>query len=481
MKAVLSIKTFPILTILIGLAAFRSGGASEQAAPVELDLTAAIEAAVSNNLKLARDALSIAQAEISVRKTATDFSIKVRPDGSASVSSDNNRWQGGLALDKKLASGAEVSLSGQVRESIPQSDEDENTWRTSVRVDISQPLFGNFGPLIHLEPLRSANDQLTREQRSWELQKTELVLDVITTFETIISLERQVLSDETFFQRTDRLYRLTLARERQGRATRVDTLRVELQRGQALARLENNRERIYSLQQELAELTGFPQDTLFDLEPAPLPDIPVPEPEAAILTALSNRLDYAQVLHDYSQSLRRTQIARRKVLPDINLLIGAEQYGEDNTFADSAELDSSQWMVGLSGASDILRREQRLNLQSAQLDQESLAELIRIKSITITREVLQAISSYRRRRTEVEIEQRNYALADNRVRLARRMYEAGRVDNFSVTDAEDAYIKAEVKLLTARANHVIAGYVLLKQLGTLIDYPAPLKSGALEI
>ena len=50
----------------------------------------------------------------------------------------------------------------------------------------------------------------------------------------------------------------------------------------------------------------------------------------------------------------------------------------------------------------------------------------------------------------------------------------GRGDNFSVTDAEAAYMNAENQLLQAEKDSTLAGYQLRRSLGTLIEAPRDL-------
>lgn len=63
------------------------------------------------------------------------------------------------------------------------------------------------------------------------------------------------------------------------------------------------------------------------------------------------------------------------------------------------------------------------------------------------------------------------------MRLAQCMFEMGRSDNFSVTDAEQALLQAQNRLLGAQAEIVVTGYRLLRTLGLLLDSPDYLKAG----
>jgi outer membrane protein TolC len=150
-----------------------------------------------------------------------------------------------------------------------ESDAGSTSRRSTLRVSLEQPLFRDFGALVNREPITRAEQQLLNARRDWESQRSELVVDVVRGFESLIQLRQQQESDEASFRRMDKLYRLTVARERQGRASRVDTLRVELQRGQAQSRWDSTRDRLGVAERDFAELLGAPSDTRYELTHRP--------------------------------------------------------------------------------------------------------------------------------------------------------------------------------------------------------------------
>ena len=88
---------------------------------------------------------------------------------------------------------------------------------------------------------------------------------------------------------------------------------------------------------------------------------------------------------------------------------------------------------------------------------------------------MQRLLNYRRAHAELGILERNLDHAAARLQLAQRLFEAGRGDNFSVTDAEQAFLDAESRLLTGRSDATLSGYQLLQSLGTLTETPDSLK------
>lgn len=458
--------------MVLAVCATAVAAAAEGPAPLPLDLPRAIQYALEHNRDLAQRALNLRGTELGVDSARAEFGISLRPQGQASSTYSEDRYQYGLALGKSFLPGAAVETGGRVTH--VEDDDGERSRRTSLYVDIRQPLFRNFGALMQGEDVIRARQQVRSARRDYEEQKSGLMISVVETFEQLIRLDRKIRADEASFQRMDKLYRLTRAREQQGRATRVDTLRVELQRGQALSRLETSRERQSFSQRDFAELLGFPPDATFALDPPPLLDLQVPPNEEALRIALSNRLDYAQALQDEADRERGVRIARRGLLPDLNLNTRFERVGDDR-LDDTPGFEENLWTVGVSGDTDLNQTQERVRLGQAMVSAEAARETVRIRELTIAREIQQQSSAYQRAMGDLKIAERNFTLAASRARLARRLFELGRGDNFSVTDAEEALTRAEDDLLTTRADASVAGYKMMRTMGTLIQFPDDLK------
>jgi outer membrane protein TolC len=311
--------------------------------------------------------------------------------------------------------------------------------------------------------------------RSYEQQKADTVVQVVTSFETIVRLFSQIEVDEASVARMTKLYRLTKARERQGRSTRVDSLRVELQRGQAEAALAASRERLFSTQREFAELLGAPPETDFELDPPPQLTLPPKLLDNAIQIAFSNRLDFAQAIDDYEQSRRDIRIARRRRYPDLSLVARYVRAGEGEDFSDAIGLDEDEWSVGLGLGKEINPASDRAAIEQARSSSAAFGETVRIVELLIAREAQQQLTAYRRAQVDLKIAERNVDLARKRTELSRRLFGAGRGDNFSVTDAEQALVAAEDSYLSSRANASISSYRLLRTMGILLDHPDELK------
>ncbi len=446
-----------------------AGAASE---PLGID--SAINYALKQNRKLLQKAINAEASRYDIEAANADFELRWRPELSAGYSDGNEEHGVGLSTSKKFAYGTVITAGANTTEGYDETAGARlNKSRASIALE--QPLFRRFGPLMNREPVVRADRGLLSARRNYELQKSDLVVEVVDLYETINRLEELIRIDGTFLKRMDDLYRITKAKEIVGRSTRIDTLRVELLRGQAAARLEAQRERRETAIRAFADLLGFKLDQTFELEPVPLMTVDLPKAEEAVRIALENRLDYAEVLQGASDADRQVAIARKGLLPDLSLLTRKQWTGEGDSASESRNLDEHEWFVGMTLATDFNRTAERAQLKRSVAERASSKETVKIVELSIARQVHSRFLTYRRSRKEMEIAEGNLKLASARLQLAKRLFELGRSDNLSVTDAEEAFLQSEAAHLEARSNAILAGYKLFRTMGTLLEAPTDLK------
>jgi outer membrane protein TolC len=447
--------------------------AAQTNAPLALSLQGAVQLALLQNRDLGKLAAAHESAWLGRADAETEFSIRARPNAGASATAGIQTRQFGVDLLKKTEWGTQLELGGALLKSdIPDSD---YAARDSLHVTLSQPLLRYAGSLVNREGLERASSRIKTTLRSLELKKSDVALQVIQTYAEIIRVEAQAAVEQATLARLDKLARLTQARVQQGRATKVDALRVESQRGDATTRARSATERAAALRLDLAELLGLAPHTAVELAPPPLLAVETQSVVTAVATAWSNRLDLAQVQQDHRDVERGLRIARHMLLPDLKLVATYERYGEGATLSKASSFDQDNWSIGLQADGELGAGRERIAYQQARLDERTaLADLETARRL-IERQVRQQLLEQARAAAEVGQAQRNRSVAGARLRLARRLFEMGRGDNFAVTDAEQQFQQAETAWLAAQTEATLAGYKLLRLLGTLIEHPDELK------
>ena len=152
--------------------------------------------------------------------------------------------------------------------------------------------------------------------------------------------------------------------------------------------------------------------------------------------------------------------------------------GASKTVSSASGFDQNNWSIGLQSDSDLWSGKEKISYQHAQLDERTALADIETARRLIERQVRQQWLEQARAAAEVRLAQRNRSVAEARLRLARRLFEMGRGDNFTVTDAEQQFQQAETAWLTAQCDVAVAGYKLRRLLGTLIECPDELKPDA---
>lgn len=440
-----------------------------------IDLPGAIELALKQNKTLAKAVLQTEASVLGIDAAKAPLGIRITPNGSAGLNSGNADAGIGITAAKKLTWGTDVSLSTGFRKTDVSYDTNDVTlYHGSVNVEIRQPLLRGLGVLANTEGITLAENRFLEARRLVEMLRADMAVATVKTYVSLLRLKRQKESAGESAIRMERLSKLTKAMERRGATTHIDTLRSELQLGQALAQVESYGQEFDSTMRDFAELLGVGTDRTFELEQMPFVEEDLPEADKVEDIALQHRLDYAQSLQDLQDARRSGLVAKNRLLPDLALTFRYQLFGNGDEAANATGLGEHLWFVGLSSSTDILRRDDRIAYQQSLLNSELAARNLEILETGIRKQSRQYLLAYKRGTGGLLIARRNFKLAKARALLARKMFEIGKVDNFSVTDSEMAYLSAESMLLQSETETTLAGYQLRQALGTLLEAPPEL-------
>jgi len=469
-----------VLLVAVVVAVGNTGLQAETNGAPALTLTASLEKALLLNRDLRRQMLRVESAKLGVDAAQSAFAWRVGPSADVGTTSGDPSVGGGFNVGKRLRWGTDVGVNTRLLWQETDVEAEDAFYAGRVSIGIEQPLFRDFGRAVNEEPVVMARSQARGAQRAWHAARMDTVLRVAEAYVDILRLERKIEIDTRFRDRTETLHRLTQAKERQGMATRVDALRVELQLGEANARLVTHRELLGSRITDFRELLGFADDAAIALQAVPDVEQALPSLVEARGIALSNRLDYAQALDSYVDAARQSGLAKRALQPRISLVTRYERLDDGYTASSLTRFGDDQWFVGLSADTDLVKTRERVVVSQAEMEKAASFYDIDTVRTMVARQVEQELLASRRAVAEVAIAERNVLLATSRARLARKLFAMGKGDNFTVTDAEDAALESEEALLNARADKLVMTYRLRRVLGTLLDVPSDLKSPAVK-
>ena len=453
-------------------------GPGARAAPEEFSLLRAIDYALTHNRDIELARLAAATTDIALADARASFLPVISPRAGTGTGPDGTRTEYGFSVTERTQWGTSANLAAQVtRDAATTSDA---RYRGILTITLEQPLLRRLGPLTNREIVTAAESRYAAALRQVELRKAEIVTRVVELHEQLVAIQQQLAYARNAVERLERLTELTRVRERQGRGARVDTLRAETKLGSERLRLAGLEEQSRSLATSLADLLGLPPATELIAIPGPRIELQAVEEAEALNTAFSNRLDFAQVLHDLEDADRSVNIARTELLPDLNLITHYERTGYGGSHSEAIRLDDDSWFVGLSLTMNLPLRHSRYALRQTVLSREAARLRLEASQSTIRREVLAAMLAWKRARAQLPVAEQNYMLAQKRAVLARRLFEAGKGDSFTVADAEDELRRAEENWLITQSEQNIAACHLLHATGTLIQHPENLKPSAVR-
>ncbi len=435
-----------------------------------LTLNDAIAIALANNRALANAQMQVIRRALDIEAARRQFDPTASPIAQGLGVGGDRQWTLGFQIVQPTPLGTRWHASAAMvnREG---AGADERT----ISIGLEQPLFRRFGREVHEAALAEGREQYEAERRHWEQQRADLVLRLVECMEALVRLDAQLGLERERADRLADLVRLVRLRERQGRSTLADALRMEQSVEEARARIAELEERCEARRRELADLLGVPIPAEQTFEPPPRLDAPLPAPETAVAIALSNRLDLAQAEADLEAARRRGRLAQRRRWPDVSLSVSLRHTLYDLDARTWGDDERTDWFAGLSLDGFPWRATDRIAQRQAELDERAAAEALSMRRDTIVRQVLDALSFCRRADAEAAIAARSRELAAAHLKLARRLYETGRGDAFVLADGETRHAAAVQRAVETASTARLAAYALRHTLGTLVEHPSELK------
>ena len=466
-----------ILVILLGVAALSwllpgglsaavEGGKGEQPvpAPLTISLEQAIKIALEHNRSLRNAALDVTSSDLSLQTTESEFDVKITPQGSTRYSSaDDGYWQAGATVSKKLSSGPTLSVT-------PLYGESGGSGNSEVDVALTIPLLQGAGSAYALDGLYSSIYANKREKLSFVQQQTDTVLRTVAAVYGCIQTQQQITFLEKQLADLNRHLSLARIKEKSGIIDAMDLYRAEI-------RIQNVEEELTSTREELANNADEVKDLLAvsQRQPiivtAPVAYSPVEiDLQEAQQVAVANRIELVLSAMQVRETERRVAVAKNRLLPELDLRLGYNNYRED----DYDTLSEERWTVGLSSDTDLFRTTERndyaqskIELQQVQLDQQGEEE-------RIIQDVRFQLNSLEKLQERIRIREEQTRQALGKLRLAESKFRHSLANNFDLLEAQTEMQQARTDHMVETINYIIGTYRLRSSLGTLID----LKSAA---
>jgi len=185
----------------------------------------------------------------------------------------------------------------------------------------------------------------------------------------------------------------------------------------------------------------------------------------AIGTALKNRLEMAVYDVRLSDQARRLAIAKDQFRSGVDVVAGFSSADSEPGAISTSLFGESSSNVGVEVRIPLDKRILREDRDTAERDADVLRRLRLHQMEEIAEQVRRAYLDLEEAKTSLGILTDNKKVADDNLRMAKRMVDAGLVSNREILEAQEALTRVENGLLSARTDLYLAGLNLKYAMG----------------
>ncbi len=384
----------------------------------------------------------------------------------------------GLDITQRIPwSGATLTAAG----TLTTTPENQNPFPNSsdIRFVVTQPLLRGFGPNATYYDLENSRRSRIAQERSFELSKQRLAVQVTAAFFNVIAQRQLVSVSRQSLKRSENLKKASDARLKIGMASKLDVFRTELQASQTEDALLRSEASLATALEQFRFLLALPPGHPVEPEAVRLDETPPgqEEPlEILIERAFTSRLELRETRDQLGDAKRSAALAKQNLLPQLDLGVGVSRIGFGQTYGEAYSAGDTQWSVFVSSAYPIERSNEKANKAVADLEVTARERLVQQREMEIESEVRSSVRDLERTRKSVELQRQAVEIAAQQRRLATLRYQRGLASNFDVVDAESSLVLARSALVSLLTNYNIALLDLKRVIGTLdvdTEFPPP--------
>jgi outer membrane protein TolC len=427
-------------------------------------LADAVDVALKKNFGLLTSADGVESARINYSAARAQFYPQLIP----SYSRASGASSFGLEASQRLPwSGGSLSATALMT-SVPGADL-ALTRSTGMQFLLRQPLLRGFGPNAAHYDLRNSRRAQQAQERSFELSRQRLAVDVARSFYQIVQQRQLLTVSRQSFKRSESLLKASEARLAVGLVSKLDVFRAELQASQAQDSMVRAQAALDTALEQFRVLLG-----LSPTEPIEPRAVELVEPrkddvepmDALLERARARRLELQEGRDQVDDAQRTVSLARQNLLPQLDLNLGFTQGGLGTTFFNAFGTDR-RVNVYFSASYPVERSAERANKAVAEIDVAARTRSVHQQELQVEGEVRAAVRELDRIRKSVELQKKGVEVAEQQRRLATLRYQRGLASNFDVVDAEGSLVLARSALVGLLTSYQVARIDLMRVTGSL--------------
>jgi outer membrane protein len=343
------------------------------------------------------------------------------------------------------------------------------TRSTGMQFVLRQPLLRGFGPNAAHYGLRNSRRAQQAQERSYELSRQRLAVDVARSFYQIVQQRQLLAVSRQSLKRSESLLKASEARLAVGLVSKLDVFRAELQTSQAQDAMVRSQASLETALEQFRVLLGLSPTEPLEPEAVDLRQELAAEAEpldALLDRARSHRLELQEGRDQIEDAQRSASLARQNLLPQLDLNLGFTQGGLGTSFTNAFTSDR-RVNVFLSASYPVERSTERASRAVAEIEVAARTRGVRQQELQVESEVRAALRELERIRKSVDLQKKGVQVAEQQRRLATLRYQRGLASNFDVVDAEGSLVLARSALVNLLTSYQVARIELMRVTGGL--------------
>ena len=377
-------------------------------------------------------------------------------------------------FDQLLADGARVSTSIAIDWGRFLTGDPRTSLGSVLSASVTQPLLRGSGRKIAQENLTQAERNALYQIREFNHYRKVFVVSIVADYYRVLQQRDAVANAKNNYESKVELRQRLQMEANEGVTPRYQVDQAEqseLLAQDSLLRAQQQYER----QLDTFKITlSLPTDAKIELdqnELKVLEDKGVVETDyeldAAIETALAQRLDLANSDDAVDDAERKVVVAADNLGAELNLVGSANASSPPGTNVKRVQFQNGTYALGLEADLPLDRKAERnayrealITLEQRQREYENDMDQVKLNVRDAYRKLREEAESYR-------TQQKALQLAKVRVGVSPILWEAGRMNARDYLESQDAYLSAQNDVTSALVSHAIAKLNFFRDVGVL--------------
>ena len=373
-----------------------------------------------------------------------------------------------------LADGAQISTSIAIDWARFLTGDPDTSLGSVLTASVTQPLLRGRGRKVVQENLTQAERNALYQIRSFNRYRKTFVVSIVDAYYRVLQQKDAVTNAKNSYESKVELRERLQMEANEGVTPRFQVDQAEQSELLAQDSYVRAQQRYEQLLDAFKITLALPTDTEIELdqnELEALQKIGIVEPdyqlEAAVETALAQRLDLANSANAVEDAERKVVVAADNLGTELNLIGSAGVNSTPETKIERLQFHNGTYSLGLEADLPLDRKAERNAYREALI---TLEQQQRAYENDVDEVKLDVRDAYRRLREEAEsyrTQQKALELAQIRVGVSPILWEAGRMNARDYLESQDDLLQAQNNVTSALVSHAIAKLNFFRDVGIL--------------